>query len=84
MAALVAALGMVIYACHRRLAPAKAVFNTASTGSLANGDVSGFSNTGITGPEPGFLTPTGQFSGDISGFSNMGTLISGVFNLGSV
>jgi hypothetical protein len=34
-----------------------------------NGQGSGFFNTGITGPEPGFLIPTGIFSGDISGLA---------------
>jgi hypothetical protein len=57
-------------------------FNTASGGLLGDGFTSGFVNRGVTGTVPFLGLPSGFVSGLISGAGNMGTLISGVLNLG--
>ncbi len=44
-----------------------------------NGEISGYFNTGVTGPFDGI--PSGYFSGVGSGFLNSNTGFSGLFNI---
>jgi hypothetical protein len=54
-------------------------FNTASGGSNINGFMSGFFNTGVTGPFPPLAS--GVVSGLDSGFFNSGTCLAGFFGI---
>jgi hypothetical protein len=55
--------------------------NRATGGSLVDGEISGFFNTGVTAAFPSFGVPLGQLSGSLSGLDNVGSAIAGFFNL---